>query len=102
MSSERSLSVVLKVQRDKKRRDSRPQKHPVYNLHVGRWRGLTWHDVAADVIWLLGVGWHEADSHDDVYEMLKNRDVPDELMPSDQDYLDLEMSYDATWTLSRP
>jgi hypothetical protein len=34
--------------------------------------------------------------------MLKNRDVPDKLMPSDQDYLDLEMSYDATWTLSRP
>jgi hypothetical protein len=25
----------------------------VYNLHVGRSRGLTWHDEEADVVWLL-------------------------------------------------
>jgi len=26
----------------------------VYNLHHGRWRGLTWHDEDSDVVWLLG------------------------------------------------
>lgn len=63
-----------------------------YNLHVGRHRGLTWHDVGSDVVWLLGVGWHESDSIDDAYATLKNRDVAGTLMPNEQDYLDLEMS----------
>ncbi len=64
----------------------------VYNLHQGRWRGLTWHDVDSDVVWLLGVGWHESGSRDDAYAILKARDVAGTLMPDEQDYLDLEMS----------
>ena len=69
---------------------------PAYNLHHGRYRGLTWHDEDSDVVWLLGVGWHEADSRDDAYEVLKARDQAGTLMPSELDYLDLEMSFAET------
>lgn len=65
---------------------------PAYNLHHGRFRGLTWHDESSDVVWLLGVGWHETGSLDDAYEVLKARDQAGTLMPNEQDYLDLEMS----------
>lgn len=67
-----------------------------YNLHFGRHRGLTWHDEDSDVVWLLGVGWHESGSLDDAYEVLKARDQAGHLMPNEQDYLDLEMSYQET------
>lgn len=65
---------------------------PAYNLHFGRHRGLTWHDEDSDVVWLLGVGWHESGSLDDAYAMLKARDEAGTLMPDEQDYLHLEMS----------
>lgn len=65
---------------------------PVYNLHHGRYRGLTWHDQDNDVVWLLGVGWHESGSRDDAYAMLKRRDEVGDLMPTEQDYLDLELT----------
>jgi hypothetical protein len=64
----------------------------VWNLHHGRHRGLTWHDEAADVVWLLGVGWHESGSRDDAYTILKERDAAGTLMPTEDDYLDLEAS----------
>jgi len=67
---------------------------PAYNLHFGRYRGLTWHDEDNDVVWLLGVGWHESGSTDDAYAVLKARDEAGTLMPDEQDYLDLEMSLD--------
>lgn len=63
---------------------------PVYNLHQGRHRGLTWHDEDSDTVWLLGVGWHESGSRDDAYRVLKARDEGGTLMPDEQDYLDLE------------
>lgn len=65
---------------------------PAYNLHHGRYRGLTWHDEDNDVVWLLGVGWHESGSRDDAYMVLKRRDEAGDLMPTEQDYLDLEMT----------
>lgn len=65
---------------------------PAYNLHHGRYRGLTWHDEDNDVVWLLGVGWHESGSRDDAYAVLKRRDEAGDLMPTEQDYLDLEMT----------
>jgi hypothetical protein len=65
---------------------------PVYNLHHGRHRGLTWHDVESDVVWLLGVAWHESGSHDDAYAVLKQRDEAGILMPTQEDYLDLELT----------
>ncbi len=71
---------------------------PAYNLHQGRYRGLTWHDEDSDVVWLLGVGWHESGSIDDAYSVLKSRDVTGGLMPDEQDYLDLELSRDETRT----
>jgi hypothetical protein len=72
-------------------------KAPVFNLHCGRWRGLTWHDEEAGVVWLLGAGWHETGSIDDAYERLKRRDRDESLMPTLEDYLDLE----ATWEENR-
>jgi hypothetical protein len=66
----------------------------VWNLHHGRWRGLTWHDEKADVVWLLGVGWHESGSIDDVYAVLKGRDAGGHLLPDEDDYRSYE-----TWRL---
>ena len=69
---------------------------PVYNLHYGRWRALTWHDETSEVVWLLGVGWHESGSRSDAYVVLKARDESGTLMPDEADYLDLEMSLEET------
>ncbi len=68
----------------------------VYNLHVGRSRGLTWHDEEADVVWLLGAGLHESGSAADAYAVLKERDRAGSLMPDEADYLDLEMTASET------
>lgn len=65
---------------------------PAYNLHHGRYRGLTWFDEESDVVWLLGVGWHESGSRVDAYRVLKRRDVAGSLMPTEVDYLDLELT----------
>jgi hypothetical protein len=65
-------------------------KAVVWNLHFERLRGLTWHDEEADVIWLLGVGYHESGSVGDAYAVLKGRDAAGELMPGYEDYSDLE------------
>jgi len=64
----------------------------VYNLHAGRYRGLTWHDAASRVVWLLGVGWHESGSKTDAYAVLKGRDEDGTLMPDFDDYLALELT----------
>jgi hypothetical protein len=58
---------------------------PVYNLHHRRWRALTWHEEEddLDVVWLLGVGWHEAGSKDDAYAVLKRRDQQGLLFPDE-------------------
>jgi hypothetical protein len=65
---------------------------PVHNLHHGRWRALTWHEKEddLDVVWLLGVGWHEAGSRDDAYAALKRRDQHGLLFPDETDYTNLE------------
>jgi hypothetical protein len=73
-------------------------KVTVFNFHFGRWRGLTWHDKNNDIVWLLGVGWHESGSNDDAYEVLKRRDISGKLMPTDFDFEDLELSYDESLT----
>jgi hypothetical protein len=73
----------------------------VYNLHAGRYRGLTWHDEESDVVWLLGAGKHESGSIDDAYEVLKRRDSGGTLMPVYADYDDLETSMEEKLTFLR-
>lgn len=65
---------------------------PVYNLHHGRWRALTWHEEEddLDVVWLLGAGRHEAGSKGDAYAVLKRRDEQGVLFPDETDYAHLE------------
>jgi hypothetical protein len=58
----------------------------VFNLHAGRFRALTWHDESDDVVWLLGLGWHEEGSRDDAYAYLKGLDLAGRLMPDENDY----------------
>jgi hypothetical protein len=57
---------------------------PVYNLHHGRWRALTWHEAEddLDVVWFLGAGWHEAGRKADAYAVLKRRDHQGLLLPT--------------------
>jgi len=62
----------------------------VWNLHCDRWRGFTWHDEHEDIVWLLGVGWHESGSREDAYAVLKRRDEDDALLPVVEDYEDAE------------
>jgi hypothetical protein len=73
---------------------------PAYNLHHGRYRGLTWHDEDNDVVWLLGVGWHESGSRRDAYAVLKLRDEAGTLMPTEEDYLDLELTLEQTYSFA--
>lgn len=61
-----------------------------FSLHADRWRGLTWHDQGAGVVWLLGAGYHRSGDRSDVYAVLKARDAANGLFPTEQDYLDLE------------
>ena len=63
-----------------------------YNLHSGTARGLTWHEVEGDleVVWLLGVAWHTGGDNSDAYDEMRERDSRGLLMPSVDDYLDLE------------
>lgn len=62
----------------------------VYNLHVERYRGLTWHDEEDDIVWLLGVGYHRQGDRSDAYRVLKQRDQRSALLPTEEDYQDLE------------
>jgi hypothetical protein len=65
-------------------------KAVVWNIHSGgSVRGLTWHDEVVDVVWLLGVSTH-GKPREDAYQVLKARDRSGDLMPTMQDYLDLE------------
>ncbi|MCH7844874.1 MAG: hypothetical protein IH850_03495 [Acidobacteria bacterium] len=64
----------------------------MFNLHAERWRGLTWWDEAAGIVWLVGAGYHRSGERDDVYELLKAKDKAGELFPTEEDYLRLEPS----------
>jgi hypothetical protein len=59
---------------------------PVFNLHAGRWRGLTWHDEANEVVWLLGGGYHRSGDVDDAYVYLNDLDERGRLFPVEADF----------------
>ena len=61
-------------------------KQVVYNLHAGRYRGLTWFDEDDDVCWLLGAGFHQSGSRSDAYIVLRNTDEAGDLLPTETDY----------------
>jgi hypothetical protein len=60
----------------------------IYNLHgQNPWRGVTWHDQEADIVWLCA-----ASDHD--YGLFLDRLTNQTLLPEAADYADLE-SWDA-------
>lgn len=56
-----------------------------YSLHVGRYRGATWHDRQSAVCWLLAVGIHREDSKHDAYAYFGSLLQADRLLPTVQD-----------------
>ena len=62
------------------------QEHPCTSLHAGRYRGVTWHDVDHDAVWLLIVGIHREGSREDLYELAIAREQAGQLYPTSADY----------------
>lgn len=60
----------------------------VKTLHVGRGRGVTFHDEALDICWLLAYSpKHSIGSRDDAYKTFERLDERNELMPTAADVL---------------
>lgn len=58
-----------------------------FSLHVGRWRGATWHHREAGVIWLLAVGYHREGHVDDAYTYFEQLKAAGRLLPDREDML---------------
>lgn len=56
-----------------------------WNLHVGRFRGLTYDDNAAGIVWLLGFGYHRSGDRSDAYQVLRRIDAAGGLLPTAAD-----------------
>ncbi|MCB0877420.1 MAG: hypothetical protein KDC46_00360 [Thermoleophilia bacterium] len=56
-----------------------------YTLHGGRWRGVTWHQRAASVVWLGGAGYHRDGDRSDAYEHIRRQDDAGRLVPQRSD-----------------
>jgi hypothetical protein len=56
------------------------------SLHAGRYRAVTWYDREHDVVWLLAVGIHRADSQEDVYNQAIKLEQAGKMYPTADDY----------------
>ncbi len=56
-----------------------------FSLHAGRYRGATWHQERAGIVWLLAVGWHEQGSRQDAYKHFERLQNVDRLVPARKD-----------------
>lgn len=63
-----------------------------WTLHGGEDRGATWYDKAGNVVWLLASRFHRSGERDDAYPYFRSLDRAGNLLPTEQDYLDLEKS----------
>ncbi len=68
---------------------------PIFTLHSGQARGGTWYDPDEEIVWLIGVGW----AHD--YEHLVGLGRRGKLLPTDEDYAELEPSVPDVFELER-
>jgi hypothetical protein len=63
-------------------------EHPmVYRLRHGRWRGATWVNEDAGIVWLLGAAQREEDSPDDAFEVFEGLHGDGRLLPNEEDHL---------------
>lgn len=56
-----------------------------FSLHAGRYRGATWRQERAGIVWLLAVGWHEQGSRQDAYNHFERLRDADRLLPTRED-----------------
>jgi len=58
--------------------------------HSNDWRGVTWFDQDARVVWLCACGWHRSGKPDDAFAHFRTLRLSSEIWPSDDDYEALE------------
>jgi len=56
-----------------------------FSLHIGRYRGATWHQEKAAVVWLLASHIHREDSPDDEYHYFERLHRAGQLLPTRTD-----------------
>lgn len=56
-----------------------------YSLHSGEYRGITWYQEKAGVVWLLAAGFHRSGKPDDAYPYFLRLDTEDRLLPTSED-----------------
>jgi hypothetical protein len=70
----------------------------LFKLRIGdRQRGATWHDEAANAVFLVAVDRHESRSEDDFYKWVPEAWRSGELRPRPSDYSELLVARDARW-----
>lgn len=57
----------------------------LWNLHAGDYRGVTWHDESADVVWLCASGFHRSGDPEDTYRKVERLDAEDRLLPTEDE-----------------
>lgn len=61
-----------------------------YTLHAERYRGVTWHQRMAGVVWLAGAGYHRDGDRTDAYNAIRDLDTRGLLAPDRADYVELD------------
>lgn len=56
-----------------------------YSLHSADYRGITWHQENAGVVWLLAAGFHRSGKSDDAYPYFIRLDNEGRLLPTAED-----------------
>lgn len=91
-----SVNDVVAAFRDRRAEMRSPGQEPIrsllpdvvaFSLHVGRWRGATWHHREAGVMWLLAVGYHREGHVDDAYAHFERLKAAGRLLPDRDDIL---------------
>ena len=54
--------------------------------HSNDWRGVTWHDPDATVVWLCASGWHRSGQPDDAFQLFARLKDKGRIWPTAEDY----------------